>query len=136
MNNTVSEQIIAVIEALCDKLGVAIDWTSANILPYAQELMKRFIQYEIWTSVAWIAIVLVGVIVFYFVARKCKQLADEADWDIDEPISWAAIASIAVFIVFCISTLIVIPVQVFDIIEVLTIPEKTILEYLGLLKTQ
>ena len=136
MNNTVSEQIIAVIEALCEKLGVAIDWTSENILPYAQELMKRFVKYELWTSVAWMAIALVGVIVFYFIVRKCKPLADEACWDIDEPISWAAIVSIAIFAVLFIATLVVIPVQIFDIVEVLTIPEKTILEYLGTLTTQ
>ena len=30
---TVSEQIIQVIDALCEKFGIAIDWTTQNIIP-------------------------------------------------------------------------------------------------------
>lgn len=32
MNTTVSNQIIEVLNALCDKFGIAIDWTSQNEL--------------------------------------------------------------------------------------------------------
>ena len=42
-----SEQIIAVINDLCGKMGVVIDWTSANIVPYLQELIQRIAYMEI-----------------------------------------------------------------------------------------
>lgn len=31
---TVSDQIINVLDALCEKFGLVIDWTSENVVPY------------------------------------------------------------------------------------------------------
>ena len=31
-----SNEIIKVLDALSDKLGIAVDWTSENVLPYLQ----------------------------------------------------------------------------------------------------
>ena len=36
-----SEKIIKVIDALADKFGLAIDWTSANVMPYVQDLTGK-----------------------------------------------------------------------------------------------
>lgn len=40
---SMSEQVISVIDVICDKFGIAIDWTSENILPYIQELFQKYI---------------------------------------------------------------------------------------------
>ena len=53
---TVSSEIIEVLDYLGEKLGIAIDWTSNNVLPYLQTLVDKFIQWEISTSIVWIAI--------------------------------------------------------------------------------
>ena len=37
-----SEQIIEVLEYLGGKFGIAIDWTTENIMPYVEELFKRY----------------------------------------------------------------------------------------------
>ena len=37
----VSDQIIAVINDLGNKMGMAIDWTSANVITYLQDLVMR-----------------------------------------------------------------------------------------------
>lgn len=37
-----SEQIIEVLEYLGGKFGIAIDWTTENIMPYLEELLKRY----------------------------------------------------------------------------------------------
>lgn len=55
-----SEEIIKVLDNLCEKFGIAIDWTSQNVVPYLKELVGRFINYEVVTSIFWI---IVGVIV-------------------------------------------------------------------------
>lgn len=46
-------EIIKVLDALCDKVGIVIDWTSENILPQLEELSCKLVSYELWTSVFW-----------------------------------------------------------------------------------
>ena len=42
-----SQEIIKVLEYLGEKLGIAIDWTAENILPYAESLFKRYVTLKI-----------------------------------------------------------------------------------------
>lgn len=42
-----STEVIKVLEYLGDKLGIAIDWTAENVIPYAEELFKRYVTLEI-----------------------------------------------------------------------------------------
>ena len=44
---TVSSEIIEVLDYLGEKFGIAIDWTSNNVLPYLQTLADKFIKWEI-----------------------------------------------------------------------------------------
>ena len=50
---TVSEQIIQVIDALCEKFGIVVDWTNENVFPYLETLCEKLIAYEIATSIVW-----------------------------------------------------------------------------------
>ena len=36
-----SKEIIAIFDDLAERFGVAIDWTSANVMPYLQELFAK-----------------------------------------------------------------------------------------------
>lgn len=45
-----SSQFIEVLDALCAKFGIAVDWTSQNVVPYLTDLAARIITYEISTS--------------------------------------------------------------------------------------
>ncbi len=38
----VSNQIIEVLNEICNKFGLAIDWTSKNVQPYLQELIAKW----------------------------------------------------------------------------------------------
>ena len=118
---TVSNQIIAVLDAICEKFGIVIDWTASNIMPYLQDLCKRIVTYEIATSAAWIILqVFIVVLAFYIRNKKVKPIAEE-DGD-DYPLSGytiiCAIITVIAFIVIC--------VQAVDIVRALTIPEITI----------
>lgn len=53
---TVIEQIIQVLDALGEKMGVAIDWTSQNVVPVAQQICERYIRYEIVMSILWMVL--------------------------------------------------------------------------------
>ena len=51
-----SEEIIKVIDELGKRFGIVIDWSNQNIIPYLQELLKRFICYRNITACVWIIV--------------------------------------------------------------------------------
>lgn len=114
----ISKEVIEILEYLCEKIGITIDWTSNNILPYVQQLAEKYIAWEISTSVAWIAIaviIFISSLVFTLIVHKTC--------------SWDGIEWVVLVICFIVST-IVIGVQTFDIIECKTFPEKSLYEYI------
>lgn len=118
---TVSNQIIAVLDAICEKFGIVIDWTASNIMPYLQDLCKRIVSYEIATSVAWIVLqVVIVVLAFHIRNKKVKPIAesDGDDYSLSGYTIVCAIITVIAFIVVC--------VQAVDIVRALTIPEITI----------
>lgn len=42
-----STEVIKVLEYLGDKLGIAIDWTTENVIPYAGQLFSRYVTLKI-----------------------------------------------------------------------------------------
>ena len=65
---TISSQIIEVLDDLCRRFGIVIDWSAENVMPYLQELAGKFVSWEIATSKMWIVamivMLIVGVILF------------------------------------------------------------------------
>lgn len=69
------EQIINVLNNLCDKLGIVVDWTQQNIQPYLQELFEKYVRYEITTSAVWIVVwVALISIIALSISRHWKSL--------------------------------------------------------------
>lgn len=138
-----SEQFTAVINTLCEKFGIALDWTSSNLLPYFKELMARFIKWEISTSIMYIAVWGIVFISFLILSIVCtkkanKQMKEDEDeeWDFDwHWAPWFATISIVCAIIFGIVFIITTGVQIYDIIEATHFPEKTILDYLNSMNT-
>lgn len=127
-----AEQIILVINTLCEKFGIAIDWTAENITPYIETLCAKLIAYELWTSAATIAICVLLFTTSIVVAKKLspifKNRADhsehfKSDWDFATGLLWTCVLVIAVacFVVVC--------SNIFDIIQCVTFPETFIFEY-------
>ena len=113
---TISSQVIEVLNELCKKFGIAIDWSADNVLPYVKELAGKFISWEIATSWTWIGIsiifILIGILLIVFDIKSC--------WDGLLIITGSFIILIA-FVVFV--------EQIFDIITCQYFPEKQIFEY-------
>lgn len=127
---SVSKQIIEVLNDLCSKFGMAIDWSSENILPYVKELCGRFINYEIYTSALWMVLMSAICVIFWIVYATTFKSAKNLDWDTDYDVSWINEGSLICAIVLSIITIIVIMVQSFDIVEAIYLPEKTIYEFI------
>ena len=132
---TVSEQIIQVINVLCEKFGMAIDWTSENVIPYVMTLCGKLVAYEIWTSVAWIVFMLVLCLIagiatkkLYPTFRAGVERNRKSNYD-----CWWEIGSgfgIAGLVIIGITTIIVVGCQVHDIIQCTVFPEMYVFEYI------
>lgn len=117
-----SKEIIEILDYLGSKMGLAIDWTSENVLPYVEQLCNKFISWQIATSIAWIVIgviiFLIGLLFIKFV-KYCSEEIDE----------FLGFILLIVTLFLLISPVIIIPTQAFDIIECKTFPEKVIYDY-------
>lgn len=123
MEVTVSDQIIQVLDALCDKFGLAIDWGAQNVLPYAQELMGKMVSYELWTSVMWIIILSIIMLLCAIVMKQAyKNSKNEIFLD-----DFDAGICMCLGLTFMLCTVGVVW-QSMDIITCLTFPEKIVFE--------
>ena len=134
---TVSEQIIQIIDALCEKFGIAVNWTSENVIPYLEVLCGKLDKYEICTSIAWIAIMVLLSAVSIVAAKKLAPMFKEGlkanaiscdiGWEVGTPMA------IIGLVVFNLSTVLVVGKQIMDIIKCATFPEMYIFEYISAL---
>ena len=131
-----SDEIIKVLDALCDKLGIAVDWTSENVVPYLKLLIGKYIKYEIATSFAWIVLMALLMAPLIYVTIKAWKIYahyydshDDFFLDEDEVYIAAILLTVATAIIgliaFC-----VFGYQVMDIVTAFTFPEKIILNEL------
>jgi hypothetical protein len=84
---TFSEQFKDIFNMLCEKIGVAIDWTQENIVPYVMELCKRFVILNIVEEALWLvsgiaAIVVIGLLFKAILKdyRKCADTRKDTFW--------------------------------------------------------
>jgi hypothetical protein len=112
-----SEEIIKVLDDLSERFGVAIDWSTENVLPYAQELFQKFVNYEIWTSVLWLVI---GLAIILFLLWGVKCCIQDSEGEMVLILFFAILFTCAVPII-----------QAVDIITALTFPEKLLFDYIN-----
>ena len=124
----VSEQIINVLNVLCEKFGIAIDWTAANVLPYVQNLCERVITYSIASDIVTIIFIIIGFIISLFVFKFCLKKYKNANYYDEDPWIFGSILSGLIFGGLCLTCLIAIPIITMEIIQACTIPELTIIE--------
>ena len=123
---TVSEQIIQVLDALCNKFGFAIDWTSENVIPYIDTLCTKLVYWEIWSSVSWIGIMAVLSVIAAIISAKLQIFSEDfyIDWDISGVLLTIFFISLWFATVLCVGT------QIFDIVKCCTFPELFVFEYI------
>lgn len=71
--------MVEVIRELSEQLGVAIDWSNQNIIPYMNDLLHRYVQSEMIKSILWIVLFVSGIIlVCVFLNNYKKNIKDES----------------------------------------------------------
>ena len=136
-----STQIIEVLNDICEKFGVAVDWTSKNVQPYLKELMTKCVNYKLATDIVWLVVGIIiliigGVLVRFALTnnRKYNEIQDYIERmrsGLDEKaciqfIFGSICLGIAVFLILYFTI---------NLLACLTFPEKIILDmvrsYLG-----
>lgn len=132
----VSEQIIEVLDYICEKIGLVIDWSivfaNENAIPYIEELCRKFVTYEIATSVATLIVcVIVGIICII----AAKAIHKNKDFGVthyctisDDYLGRYFAYGAIIFICFIVT--LVFTREAWDIITCVTFPEKFIFEEL------
>lgn len=129
-------KIIEVFDYLGDKIGLAIDWSAANVYPQLLDFMARYKAYEIITDVAWLLFltaIVVGIcwtvfkriIPAYNLCRtECKSNSFFT-WSSLFGVEWSglSIACTGISIIVGMVTIFEIPCIVSDLIKWFVIPE-------------
>lgn len=117
-----SDEIIKVLDALCEKLGVVVDWTGETVLPQIQELGARCVNYELATSTTLLILASLGLVfavvlvVLSFTVFECDDVGGFC---------------FVVGIVLLVATVISIICETHDIICCNTFPEKIIYNFIS-----
>ena len=128
-----AEEIIKVIDALCDKFGIAADWTAENLLPYAQQLCHRIVVYKMTTSIVWIVLSAVAIAASLYLATKkfyptYVKCFNARACTSDQGDGWYILA--LVFYIVAVLSLVVLLVSMFTLIRCITLPDAIAFEYI------
>jgi hypothetical protein len=120
-----SEEVIKILDDLAQRFGIAINWADKNVVPYLQELFDKFINWEIWTSVMYGGIGLIFMIIGIILAVIAGRIHKKNNVNAGDAAFDYLICTGIPFVIgaTCIFT------QLYDIIECLTFPEKTLFDY-------
>lgn len=132
-------EVIKVLDHLCDKFGIAIDWTSANVMPYLQDLMSRIVKYGIYQNVSDIIYCLILLSIIALITRKLYKASykyasiyDETNEYDDKSnamfFTTAFMISLVITAITAAIVLCTIKTSINEIIELSTVPEKYVIE--------
>lgn len=124
-------EIISVIDTLCEKFGIAIDWSTENVFPAVQELISRYSKYLFINNIYGIILSSIGMIVCSIIVIKViKAFSEKKPWTIDKHENLSDLAIVTFMfggsggIISIAATL----KMIHNILKIITIPEIYVLE--------
>lgn len=127
-----SEEIIKILDNLGEKIGITIDWTSENILPYLQDLMSRFIGLKNVQAIMWVVIsaiiILVTILIIAGTIKYIKK-QDKASYEYEDKVFVCGLIDFAIGMLTIIFLTILL-CNTFGLIQNIYTPELTLLEYI------
>lgn len=118
-----SNEVIKVLNHICDKFGIAIDWSSTNVIPYLQDLMTRITKYVTYTSIFWLVISILTIIISIYLSIKLIKWSKDTYYDDAVAVGCFVITPIMIIIFFLVGV-----TACQNLIEINTVPEKYIIE--------
>lgn len=116
-----SAEIIKVLDYLCAKFGIAIDWTAENIWPQVLDFVGRYQMYAVTRHLVAVAMCIIIGIFCCIITKK----VDKCDWD---GLECAVQCGCIIATIVC---LIVLIVNIFSAIEWGIVPEMRFIDMLS-----
>ena len=112
-----SSEIIKILDELCARFGIAIDWTSENVIPQLEIIAEKLVKYERAISIMWLVF---GVLLIVF---GVVLIIADIKFECECLLCTLGCVMIAIGMVVAIC-------QITDIIACNTFPEKVLMDYL------
>lgn len=77
-----TKETIETVNELAEQFGIAIDWTSENVMPYLQDLINRYITVGIWTNTLVLVIAIAVCVIYIMIAKKKIEEGSCYDFEI------------------------------------------------------
>lgn len=123
---TFSDNFIKIMDDLGKRLGIIVDWGNENVIPYLTDLVSRFIHWEVATSLTWLVVGIILLISSIVLIKKSlKHIFGETYCDD----VWYLLGVLGFIGIILIAAPIIL-VQVFDIFQVIYLPELSIYKYI------
>ena len=120
-----SEQTISILDYICNKFGVVIDWTSDNVWPMVEMLAGKYIRWEIASSILWIILFFISIIICTIGIKLIIKHIKNSSYVDEMWVAFCVFISLGIFGLAC-----GIAAQAFDIARCIVFPELEIFEYL------
>ena len=130
-----SNEIIKVLDYIGQQFGIAIDWSSENILPYVEQLATKIVNYEFATSWVWLILAIVGLTLIWTVFVKIFKTVE---FDLNSCYYAECVIAMS-FVALLLSTPFVFTLvkQIYDLITCVVFEEKIIFNYVkSFMRTQ
>lgn len=121
-----SDEVIKILDALAERFGIVIDWSSENVLPYLKDVAHRFVNYTAAMSVLKIILCIICIAVLI---KVIKEMNKRPNFGVEKYVSgyddstgryflyagcYIAIAFLSIYLI----------ANLFTIITCVTFPEK------------
>lgn len=133
------EELCNVIDKIAEKIGVAIDWSSENVMPYIQDIMQRYRTMNIVNNIIVMTVCAIIITICVIVAVKiAKGIINSSkntsssiwfDADFDMVSTFSMMTSIIIAISF-LTSVIVLCGAIGELMGWLYVPEVKLLEVL------
>lgn len=121
-----STEIIKVLDDLSSRFGIAIDWTSQNVVPYIQQLTGRIQAYSITiNAIAAVCMVAIIVVAMVWYVKLYKRHKDDKYY---EELSVVEFVLNIVFGLAGVAVLMLLPGVISDLVQAIFIPELTVID--------
>lgn len=130
-----SKEVIEIFDYIGEKLGIAIDWTQENIIPYLTDLLERYVTFNIvihaiglFLGIAGAVGALVMLTHIYFRANREESIFWELDSYKEEYLSSGGMVATIISAFIGLISLVALIYNPVELLEWIFIPEFQIIE--------
>ena len=127
MNN----EFVKVLDAVCDKFGIAVDWSSKNVIPYVQELSTRVVHFKMASAVFFVVLgilMLISTILWVKWIKYCDRRYKEEKWS-----NWDLTTGLSVgtCIIWIVVAVYIVLTSAYDVVTYSIFPEKALVDFIS-----